>query len=226
MLVFYLWPLGNIIVTSVTDPQFGLQNFRRFLNTSYVVTATVRTFEVSAAVTAVNLIIGYVYAYLLVVTPRGVSSALLVAVLLPFWSNFLVRTYAWTVILRDTRIINRTLMSAGLISEPLPLIRSTLGTAIGMTHILLPVMILPIWASMLQSIQTCRKQPPPRSRPLHQLSQGFPSSDDAGSDRRLPLGLRDGSRLLHHSGPTWRAEGHDDQHGGRHGGAAPQLGLW
>jgi ABC-type spermidine/putrescine transport system permease subunit I len=150
MLVFYLWPLGNIIVTSVTDPQFGLQNFRRFLKTSYVVTATVRTFEVSAAVTAVNLVIGYVYAYLLVVTPRRISSALLVAVLLPFWSSFLVRTYAWTVILRDTGIINRTLMSAGLISEPLPLIRSTLGTAIGMTHILLPVMILPIWASMLR----------------------------------------------------------------------------
>src|SRR5262249_29963288 len=150
MLVFYLWPLCNIIVTSVTDPQFGLQNFRRFLNTSYVGTATVRTFEVSAAVTAVNLVIGYVYAYFLVVTPRRVSSALLVAVLLPFWSSFLVRTYAWTVILRDTGIINQTLMRAGLISEPLPLIRSTLGTAIGMTHILLPVMILPIWASMLR----------------------------------------------------------------------------
>jgi putative spermidine/putrescine transport system permease protein len=150
MLVFYLWPLGNIIVTSVTDPQFGLQNFRRFLHTSYVVTATFRTFEVSAAVTAVNLVIGYIYAYLLVVTPRRVSRAMLVAVLLPFWSSFLVRTYAWTVILRDTGIINQTLMRAGLISEPLPLIRSTLGTAIGMTHILLPVMILPIWASMLR----------------------------------------------------------------------------
>ena len=78
------------------------------------------------------------------------TGILLVAVLLPFWSSFLVRTYAWTVLLRDTGIINGVLMSLGLTSEPLPLIRSTLGTAIGMTHILLPAMTLPIWASMLR----------------------------------------------------------------------------
>lgn len=149
MSVFYVWPLLNIVVRSVTEPQVGLQNFERFAATSYIVTATIRTFEVAAAVTVVNLVMGYAYAYLLVVAPRRVAGILLIAVLLPFWSSFLVRTYAWTVLLRDTGIINGALLNIGLISEPLPLIRSTLGTVIGMTHILLPAMTIPIWASML-----------------------------------------------------------------------------
>ncbi len=150
MAVFYVWPLASIVVRSVTEPDLGVENFKRFLNTSYVVTATLRTFEVSAAITVINLIIGYAYAYLLVIAPKRVAAILLVAVLLPFWSSFLVRTYAWTVLLRDTGIVNGVLISTGIISEPLPLIRSTLGTAIGMTHILLPAMTLPIWASMLR----------------------------------------------------------------------------
>jgi ABC-type spermidine/putrescine transport system permease subunit I len=150
MCIFYIWPLANVVVRSVTEPQVGLQNFERFAATSYVVTATIRTFEVAAIVTLIVLVIGYAYAYLLTVAPRVVAGVLLVAVLLPFWSSFLVRTYAWTVLLRDTGIINGILMNLGLISEPLPLIRSTLGTAIGMTHILLPAMTLPIWASMLR----------------------------------------------------------------------------
>jgi putative spermidine/putrescine transport system permease protein len=150
MAVFYVWPLVAIIVRSVTDPELGLENFQHYVDTSYVVTATIRTFEIAGLVTAINLAIGYAYAYLMLISSKRVAAVLLVAVLLPFWSSFLVRTYAWTVILRDTGIVNTTLMNLGLISEPLPLIRSTLGTSIGMTHILLPAMTLPIWASMLR----------------------------------------------------------------------------
>jgi putative spermidine/putrescine transport system permease protein len=94
MAVFYVWPLANIVVRSVTEPTLGLENFERFIDTSYVVTAAIRTFEVSAAITAINLVLGYAYAYLLVVAPKRVKAILLVAVLLPFWSSFLVRTYA------------------------------------------------------------------------------------------------------------------------------------
>jgi putative spermidine/putrescine transport system permease protein len=73
---------------------------------------------------------------------------LLIAVLLPFWSSLLVRTFAWQVLLRDTGVINRFLLDLGLISEPLTLIRTTGGVIIGMSHILLPFMVLPMYAVM------------------------------------------------------------------------------
>jgi ABC-type spermidine/putrescine transport system permease subunit I len=81
------------------------------------------------------------------VRPR-VAGLLLIAVLLPFWSSLLVRTYAWQVILRDTGIINSFLVDVGVIDEPIPLIRTTLGVLLGMSQVLLPFMVLPIYAVM------------------------------------------------------------------------------
>jgi ABC-type spermidine/putrescine transport system permease subunit I len=78
--------------------------------------------------------------------PGRIAGLLLIAVLLPFWSSLLVRTFAWQVILRDTGILNSFLMDLGLTREPLPLVRTTTGVIIGMSHILLPFMVLPIWA--------------------------------------------------------------------------------
>jgi ABC-type spermidine/putrescine transport system permease subunit I len=69
-------------------------------------------------------------------------------VLVPFWSSLLVRTFAWEVILRDTGIINRTLAQLGLITSPLPLLRETYSVLIGMSQILLPFMVLPIYTVM------------------------------------------------------------------------------
>jgi ABC-type spermidine/putrescine transport system permease subunit I len=82
------------------------------------------------------------------IVPGRVAGILLIAVLLPFWSSLLVRTFAWQVILRDTGVINRFLLDLGLISHPLTLIRTTGGVIIGMAHILLPFMVLPIYAVM------------------------------------------------------------------------------
>jgi ABC-type spermidine/putrescine transport system permease subunit I len=82
------------------------------------------------------------------IVPGRVAGVLLIAVLLPFWSSLLVRTFAWQVILRDTGIINRFLLDLGVIHEPLALIRTTAGVIIGMSHILLPFMVLPLYAVM------------------------------------------------------------------------------
>jgi putative spermidine/putrescine transport system permease protein len=82
------------------------------------------------------------------IVPGRMAGLLLVAVLLPFWSSLLVRTFAWQVILRDTGIINSVLTGLGVISSPIPLIRTTLGVILGMSHILLPFMVLPIYAVM------------------------------------------------------------------------------
>src|SRR5688572_24553146 len=70
------------------------------------------------------------------------------AALMPFWTSWLVRTFAWMSLLRDTGLINDTLQRLGLIDEPLPLIRNVTGVVIGMTYILVPFMIFPLYASM------------------------------------------------------------------------------
>jgi ABC-type spermidine/putrescine transport system permease subunit I len=82
------------------------------------------------------------------IVPGRIAGLLLMAVLLPFWSSLLVRTFAWQVILRDTGIINTFLVDLGVISDPIPLIRTILGVILGMSHILLPFMVLPIYAVM------------------------------------------------------------------------------
>jgi ABC-type spermidine/putrescine transport system permease subunit I len=69
-------------------------------------------------------------------------------VLVPFWTSLLVRTYGWTVILQDTGVINKTLQSLGLIDEPIHLIRTTPGVVIGMSQVLLPFMVLPLYANL------------------------------------------------------------------------------
>ena len=106
------------------------------------------TFWVAILSTAACLVIGYPFAYLMTVVPGRIAGLLVIAVLLPFWSSLLVRTFAWQVILRDTGIINRFLIDLGVISEPLTLIRTTAAVIIGMSHILLPFMVLPLWAVM------------------------------------------------------------------------------
>ena len=68
--------------------------------------------------------------------------------LVPFWSSLLVRTYAWQVILRDTGLINSTLQGWGLIDQPLDLYQTTTGVLLGMTQILLPFMVLPLFTTM------------------------------------------------------------------------------
>jgi putative spermidine/putrescine transport system permease protein len=149
LLIFFLAPLVEMSSRSVTEPPgAGLSNYVKFFDQESYVRVLTNTFWIAVLSTASCLLIGYPFAYLMTVVPGRIAGLLAIAVLLPFWSSLLVRTFAWQVILRDTGIINRFLESLGVISEPLPLIRTTAGVIIGMSHILLPFMVLPIWAVM------------------------------------------------------------------------------
>jgi len=145
--IFFLAPLIEMSARSVTEPVgAGLSNYTRFFEQEAYVRVLTTTFWIAILTTAVCLLVGFPFAYLMTVVPGRITGLLLIAVLLPFWSSALVRTFAWQVILRDTGIINTVLLDLGLVSEPLPLIRTTTGVIIGMSHILLPFMVLPIWA--------------------------------------------------------------------------------
>jgi ABC-type spermidine/putrescine transport system permease subunit I len=146
---FFLAPLVTMALRSVTDPpDAGLSNYARFFAEEAYLRVLTNTFWIALVSTVTCLAIGYPFAYLMTIVPGRIAGLLLIAVLLPFWSSLLVRTFAWQVILRDTGIVNRFLLDLGVISEPLTLIRTTAGVIIGMSHILLPFMVLPIFAVM------------------------------------------------------------------------------
>ena len=146
---FFLVPLVAMVIRSVTDPVgAGLSNYERFFAEEAYARVLLNTFWIAVLATAACLVIGYPFAYLMSIVPGRWTGLLLIAVLLPFWSSLLVRTFAWQVLLRDTGVINRFLLDLGLITEPLTLIRTTGGVIVGMSHILLPFMVLPIYAVM------------------------------------------------------------------------------
>ncbi|HEX7345753.1 MAG TPA: ABC transporter permease [Candidatus Limnocylindrales bacterium] len=149
LVVIFLVPLVAMAIRSVTDPPgAGLANYEQFFAQRAYVGVLTNTFWIALLATLACLVVGYPYAYLMTIVPGRIAGLLLIAVLLPFWSSLLVRTFAWQVLLRDTGVINRFLLDLGLINEPLALIRTTGGVIIGMSHILLPFMVLPMYAVM------------------------------------------------------------------------------
>lgn len=149
LVLFFLAPLVTMSLRSVTDPpDAGLSNYIQFFEGNANLRALRTTFWIAFISTLTCLLIGYPYAYLMTIVSGRVAGLLLIAVLLPFWSSLLVRTFAWQVILRDTGVINTLLLDLGVIAEPLTLIRTTAGVIIGMSHILLPFMVLPMYAVM------------------------------------------------------------------------------
>jgi putative spermidine/putrescine transport system permease protein len=112
------------------------------------VSAFIRTVTISGTVTLLCLILGYPVAYLLATLPATQSNRLMLLVIVPFWTSLLVRTTAWYVLLQPGGVINSLLMSLGVVSQPLPLVFNRTGVLIGMTHVLLPYMILAIYSVM------------------------------------------------------------------------------
>jgi len=112
------------------------------------VSVLVRTFVIAAGVTLLTLVLGYPLAYVLAQASSNVASALLVFVLLPFWTSLLVRTSAWIVLLQREGVINSALLQAGFIAEPLGLLFNRFAVFAAMTHVLLPFMVLPLYAIM------------------------------------------------------------------------------
>ena len=108
-----------------------------------------RTFVIAAQVTLLCALIGLPFAMLVASVAGWKRNVLLVAVLLPLWTSLLVRTAAWLILLQDNGLINQMLRAIGLIDSPLSLIYNRTGVLIAMTHVLLPLMVLPIYASLI-----------------------------------------------------------------------------
>jgi putative spermidine/putrescine transport system permease protein len=144
----YLYPLLGILIRSFLDPGLTLKHYVHFLNVSAYQSVLFSTTKIALFVTLASLVLGYPLAYLMATIRPRTANLVLILVLLPFWMSILVRTYAWMVLLGRSGIINSALMNLGLISSPLPLMYNWFGISVGMVHILLPFMILPLYSVM------------------------------------------------------------------------------
>ncbi len=126
-----------------------------------------RTFQISAVVTLVALLLGYPLAYWLATLSERKANLMLILVLLPFWTSVLVRIAAWIVLLQNNGLVNRFFMAIGITDAPIPLLFNRVGVVVAMVHILLPFMILPLY-SVMKSVPPnyLRAAIPLRSPPL------------------------------------------------------------
>lgn len=147
LIVFMLIPLIQIFKLSITDAggSFTFDAYIKFFKSSIYLKVIFLTFKISFAVTLLCLILGYPVAYAMTKCSKRVSSLIMIAVMIPFWTSLLVRTYAWMIILQSNGVINNILITLGIIDKPLQLLHNTTGVYIGMTHILLPYMILSLF---------------------------------------------------------------------------------
>ena len=142
--IFFILPVLMLLLRSIMEPEFGLQNYETLLGSTTYARIFFNTFLVATVVTIISVVIGYPVAWLLAIMPERWARLVLAIVILSMWTNLLARTYAWMVLLQRTGVINKTLMSLGLIGEPLPLVNNLVGVTIGMTYIMLPFVILPL----------------------------------------------------------------------------------
>jgi len=139
--LFYLSFIGN-------DGQFTMEHYQKMVEFKSYKRVFFTTFQVSLFTTIICILIGYPLAYFLASLPPRVAGFFMLAVLLPFWTSLLVRTYAWLVLLQKKGILNEFAMNIGLWDTPLKLVHNMTGTLIGMAHIMLPFLVLPLLGSM------------------------------------------------------------------------------
>ena len=150
ILVILVIPVSWLFYVSFigADGTFSLENYERMLERKSYARIFQTTFEVSFLTTGLCILIGYPLAYFIAGLPNRIANLCLITVLLPFWTSLLVRTYAWLVLLQKRGLVNEWAISLGLWDEPIKMVHNMTGTLIGMVHIMLPFLILPVYGAM------------------------------------------------------------------------------
>jgi len=161
LIVFYGYPVVAMLLRTFNDPGWGWQNFApltqlkstiNVFGLSVPTNAYIRVFgitlQVAFVTTVFTLLLGYPVAYGLSSLSASRANLLMILVLIPFWTSILVRSYAWMVLLGQEGIVNQALLATGVRTEPMQLLNTRFAVYTGMIHILLPFMILPLYAVM------------------------------------------------------------------------------
>jgi spermidine/putrescine transport system permease protein len=154
--IFFLVPLALIAVVSLGQrdelgrivlDRLSFDNYQQAFDPVYLPTLFT-ALRYAALSTIASLLIGYPIAYWIARYGGRHKTLLLLLVLLPFWTSWLIRTYAWMIILRDNGVVNSILQAVGLTSEPIILLNTDFAVVLGMTYGFLPFAILPIFVSL------------------------------------------------------------------------------
>jgi putative spermidine/putrescine transport system permease protein len=147
VVVLFVVPIGYVLLLSVTDPTLSLDHYRRLMTVPLYANVMVNTFRTSLIVTAACLLLGYPLAYVMARRNDLLGILLLIAVGLSFWTGFVVRSYAWLVILGNKGPVTALYAAAGR-GRPPQLLFTSFSSTLGMIHILLPYMVLALYGVM------------------------------------------------------------------------------
>ena len=154
-LLFFIVPVGVMVARSFArDGALSLASYHDLFANPLYVTVMLTTFEISVLVTVVSLLLGYPVAYLLATSAPRIRAVVLLLVVLPYWLDYIVRSYSWMVLLGRMGLVNRALMDLGIITEPLSILYTRWSVTIGMVQILLPLMVLTLYGAMLRIDQS------------------------------------------------------------------------
>jgi spermidine/putrescine transport system permease protein len=155
LLIFMILPLILVVAISFLSRgsyvelayTFNIHNYTRLIDSLYL-RILGYSFVVGFGTTAISLIVGYPLAYYIARAPSRQRSVLMFLILLPFWTNFIIRIYAWIMILRTEGFLNNFLQWIGIIQEPLNILYTPTAVMIGMVYEFLPFMVLPLYTSL------------------------------------------------------------------------------
>jgi spermidine/putrescine transport system permease protein len=155
LVVFFVLPLGIVLVVSLATRgtyggviwTFTLENYRHLLDSQYLHIYT-RSVVLAGVTTAICLILGFPLAYYMARLPRHLQSLWVVLIMVPFWTNFLIRTYAWMFILSTEGVLNQVLLRVGIVAHPLQILYTDTAVVIGLVYGYLPFMVLPLYVAL------------------------------------------------------------------------------
>jgi putrescine transport system permease protein len=176
LFVFFLAPFVIVFKISLSEPaiaippyvpvfesladlrtkigELSFANYAWLIEDALYLKAYLSSLWIALVSTILTLLIGYPIAYGMARAPRGLQPVLVMLVILPFWTSFLIRVYAWIGILKPEGLLNQLLLFLGMIDQPLTIINTNTAVYIGIVYSYLPFMVLPLYASLEKMDQT------------------------------------------------------------------------
>lgn len=150
LVAVYLLPLAGVFGWSIARPDWGLHNYVRLFTDADAIAVFVRTAKVCILVTIISVMVAYLLAYHWVYGSPARRLFMELCIFIPFWISVLIRAFGWVIILRNKGIANEFLLSLGVISEPLTLVRTEFSVVLGMVHFMVPFAVFPLASVMRQ----------------------------------------------------------------------------
>jgi putative spermidine/putrescine transport system permease protein len=146
LLVFFFYPLTSIMLTSFSEPSWGLSNYKEVLGDGVTVKVLIRTIITAILVSVLGLVLAYPYAYAMTRVSKRTRRYMTLIVLLPFWTSLMARTFAWYLLEQEGGVFEKAFGLLGF--DGVVLLGTLNGVAIAMVQVMLPFMVLPLYSGM------------------------------------------------------------------------------